>query len=413
MRIACGITGASFAPPGVENAFFAEAADCRPLATAAWLHGGYPRMKQQKPAGKRQKKEDSRKAEGGRNRTVGGGASIRPALPSTHPTLPSTLPLSRSSSFLLFRFSVFPFFRHSAAYRLPSSFLSSAFCLLTLCLLSAGCSPRKPEPGTPGGKPRIVSLSPSITEILCAVGAAECLVGRSSYCDYPAEAVKSVPMVGDFCSPSLEKLVAVRPTLVLEVDSADSATDRHLAALGIPVRRIACGRLDDIPRAIREIGGCAGRGPEAERLAAEFEADLERLRRQQPAPTECPLVFVEIWPDPLMTAGKDSFIAELVRLAGGRNAGDRLAREYAPVSAEWLVACNPDVVLCLNDAPSSRNPLPAWRKRNGMSVLCAVQSGRVLGGFNLDVMLKPGPRVLQSVAELRRALRAPPAAPRG
>ena len=289
------------------------------------------------------------------------------------------------------------------------SLLPSALCLLALacCLLLAGCGVRKPAPSVQAGRPRIVSLSPNVTEMICAIGAADCLVGRSKVCDYPAEAVKDVPVVGDFCSPSLEKLAAVRPTLVLEVDAADAATNRRLTELGIPVRDIVCARLDDIPRALREIGTCTGHIAEAERLAAEFEAELARLRREQPPPEARPLTFVEIWPDPLMTAGRTSFIAELVRLAGGRNAGDTLEREYAHVSAEWLVACDPGVVLCLNDAPTSRDPLPAWRRRNGMSGLRAVKSGRVYGSFDLNVLLKPGPRVLQAVAELRRTLHPP------
>ncbi len=289
--------------------------------------------------------------------------------------------------------------------------LPSAFSLLTFvfCLLLAGCGNRGPAAPAPPGKPRIVSLSPSLTEILCAIGAADSLVGRSKACNHPADTLASVPVVGDFCSPSLEKVVAARPTLVLEVDAADTSADRRLEALGIHVRHIPCSRLDDIPRAIREVGACAGRVAGAERLATEFSAELARLRREQPPPEKCPLVFVEIWPDPLMTAGRDSFIAELVRLAGGRNAGDCLDREYATVSAEWLVARDPEAILCLNDAPSSRDPLPGWRRRNGLSGLRAVASGRVLGGFSLDLLLRPGPRTLLGVAELRRALQPPPA----
>ena len=295
----------------------------------------------------------------------------------------------------------------------PSAFPLPAFCLLPFafclllacCLLLSGCGGRPPAPAA-DGRPRIVSLSPSITEIVCAVGAADCLVGRSKVCDYPAAALMNVPVVGDFCSPSLEKLLAVRPTLILEVDSADAATDRRIAELGIPVRHIACAKLDDIPGAIRAIGACAGRTAEAERLAAEFATELARLRKAQLPAAKCPAVFTEIWADPLMTAGRDSFIAELVRLAGGRNLGDEFTREYVPVATEWLIARAPEVILCLNDGPHSANPLPFYRTRNGLAGVPAVTSGRVYGNFNIDVMLKPGPRVLQSVAELRHAIQA-------
>jgi len=281
----------------------------------------------------------------------------------------------------------------------------SAVCLLVVCLVLPGCGPRQPAPVV-DGRPRIVSLSPSITEILCAIGAADCLVGRSRVCDYPAETVKDIPIIGDFCSPSLEKLVAVRPTLVLEVDAADAATDRRIAELGIPVRRIPCAKLAEIPAAIREIGAAAKHVAAAEKMAAAFAAELARLRREQPPPATCPTVFVEIWADPLMTAGRDGFVAELVRLAGGRNLGDEFTREYVPVATEWLIDRAPEIILCLNDGPHAADPLPFYRARNGFGSVPAVKSGRVHGGFDVNIMLKPGPRVLQSIAELRRAIQA-------
>ena len=121
---------------------------------------------------------------------------------------------------------------------------------------------------------------------------------------------------------------------------------------------------------------------------------------------KCPGVFVEIWAAPLMTAGRAGFVSELVRLAGGRNLGDEFNRDYVSVSAEWLIARAPGIILCLNDGPHAADPLPFYQTRNGLGSVPAVKSGRVYGQFDVNVMLKPGPRVLQSVAELRRAIQA-------
>jgi iron complex transport system substrate-binding protein len=112
-----------------------------------------------------------------------------------------------------------------------------------------------------------------------------------------------------------------------------------------------------------------------------------------------------------MTAGRASFVAELVRLAGGRNIADEIERDYTQVSAEWVIAKDPEIILCLNDSPSAQAPLAAYRQRPGWGSVRAVRTGRVYGGFDTKVMLKPGPRLLQTVALLRTRLARPGIAP--
>jgi iron complex transport system substrate-binding protein len=277
-----------------------------------------------------------------------------------------------------------------------------AFLAALLCaaLGGGGCSrPRAPA----GDGPRIVSLAPSLTEIICALGAADTLAGRTSVCNYPPDALAAVPIVGDFGAPSLEKLLSVRPTCVLEVDLADETTGREIDRLGIQRERIPCSRLEDIPAAILAVGRRVRRDEAAAALAGKLSGEIARLRAQAAAATNVPGVFAEIWGDPLMTAGANSFVSELIALAGGRNIGDEAAKDYFQVSSEWVVARDPEVVVCLYMSASgaSRRQILG---RPGWAAIRAVREDRIVEGLNPDVLLRPGPRVLDGVAALRAAI---------
>lgn len=283
------------------------------------------------------------------------------------------------------------------------------FALLAALLLVVGTGCGRGgaagPPATAGGSTRIVSLAPNLTEIICAVGGRDTLVGRTSVCDYPPE-VKTVPVVGDFGVPLLERIVAVKPTLVLDVDLWDESAGRGIANLGIPRRRIACRRLEDIPRAMLEVGTCIGRAAAGAQLAAAFCTELARLRASQPPPTERPTVLAVIWHDPVMIAGQDSLITDLVELAGGKNLGDEFAKDYVQVSDEWVITRNPDVILCLFESGHT-DPAEVIYRRSGWQTVRAIHDRRVCGGFDLNVMLKPAPRILQSVPALRQCLAGP------
>ena len=116
-----------------------------------------------------------------------------------------------------------------------------------------------------------------------------------------------------------------------------------------------------------------------------------------------PRVYVEIGNDPLYTAGRNSFLAELVRLAGGDNLGDEANQDYFQVSSEWVVARNPEIVLCfyMGSASQVENQIA---RRAGWSKVAAVVNHRIFCGFDNDIMLRPGPRVLTGIAALKRAI---------
>jgi len=130
---------------------------------------------------------------------------------------------------------------------------SAALPALALWLLVAAAC-RKPEREIATTGERVVSLAPSVTEIVCAVGGAGLLVGRTSACDYPPEIVSKVPIIGGFGAPSLERLIAIRPTLVLDVDLADDTLAAQLQAAGLRRERVRCRGLADIPDALLQVG---------------------------------------------------------------------------------------------------------------------------------------------------------------
>lgn len=276
------------------------------------------------------------------------------------------------------------------------------FTLFLLCLAVSCRDPATPRASAPG--PRVVSLAPSLTEIVFAVGAGSNLVGRTTACDFPPEA-RNVPVIGDFGVPSMEQLAAVAPTIVLELAMADDAVAARMDRLGLKRRRVACDRLTDIPAAIREVGEIAGRRQQAQALADGIDAKVAAMRATLPPSDMRPTVFVEVWHDPITTAGRESFVADLVELAGGRNIGNEATTPYYTVSSEWVVARNPDVILALYMASSSNAPPIAGRA--GWNVIAAVRTGRVYSGINNDLVLRPGPRVMDGAKILRQCLHPP------
>lgn len=273
--------------------------------------------------------------------------------------------------------------------------------LLSVSLALVGCSRNEPRPVAKGD--RIVSLAPNLTEIIFAVGGDGILVGRTTSCNYPPDKVKGIPIVGDFGNPSLESLVFANPTLVLEVDLADEVIGRKMDDIGLKRKRIPCRKLADIPVAIRTVGGLVHREIEANMLADSVTTRLREEVAKSAMIRNRPRVFIEIWGDPIISAGNLSFIAELVRLAGGHNIGDGIDKAYFQASSEWVISQNPDVILCLwNTAKTPARKVIV--RRAGWDSIPAVRNGRICDDINLDLLTRPSPRVVEGITALRARL---------
>jgi iron complex transport system substrate-binding protein len=242
---------------------------------------------------------------------------------------------------------------------------------------------------------RVVSLVPSVTEVIYALGAEAALVGNTNQCDYP-EAAKQVPKVGDFLRPDVERIVSLRPTLVFATLPMHQQLLEKLAELGVRTYVSRPENLAGVMAEIDSIGTLLGRRPQAESLVAAMRARLDSL----PAVTDSPTVFAEISSAPLVTTGGRTFINELIQRAGGRNVFADVLQEYPAVDAEAVVSRNPDVILLLHPDVKADEV----RDRVGWQKIRAVQSNRVYEGLDDDLFFRPGPRVVDGVETLYRVL---------
>ncbi|NTV05912.1 MAG: cobalamin-binding protein [Chlorobiaceae bacterium] len=267
---------------------------------------------------------------------------------------------------------------------------------LLLLFLATGCTKKPNVQKNPAGKPVIVSLAPSLTEMIFAIGAGDQLVGRTSACDWPAAAAK-VPVVGAFGRPSLELLASIHPDLVVDVDLADEELGKNIVALGIQRKNIVCKTPDDIPGALRILGKLTGHIREADSLAVVIEKGLAGYRKKNLSRTEKPLLYLEIWDDPYWTGGKGSYTSAMISFAGGHNIGDAVEKEYFEISQEWVIEQNPDIIVCMymsKEIPAAA----AVMKRTGWQHISAVQKKKVFDRFDNNLFLRPGPRVLEGIA---------------
>ena len=265
-----------------------------------------------------------------------------------------------------------------------------------MCLLAA-CS-RHPAPPPDAATLRLVSTAPNLTECVFAIGAGDTLVGRTDVCDHPPAAL-AIPATGGFGTPWLESLLTLRPTHVLETVLADPAIRERLAALGIPVVHIPCARLAEIPGALRQLGALTGHTAQADALA---DAIQRGITAPPPAPDR-PRVLLLFAPDAPITAGRDAFIAELLELAGGINIGRGSTSDYYNISLEWIITQDPDILLCIFET-AGRAPASLFTGQTGWKSLRAVREGRVYTVPDLGSVSRPGPRVLEGLAQLKAVL---------
>jgi len=245
--------------------------------------------------------------------------------------------------------------------------------------------------------PRIVSLAPSLTEIAYAAGAGPALVGTVEYSDHPAEA-RALPRVGDGWSVDVERVMALRPDVVLAWSSGTpQATIERLEAVGLHVVSVPTFRLADVPAALRLLGALAGTRSVAEAAAQRFDAEVRRLRGRY-AGARVLTVFVQIDDQPLYTVGGRHVISEIVELCGGGNVFADLAAVAPQVDVEAVLARNPQVILSTDDTVA--DPAGAWRR---WPQLAAVRAGTIYS-LPADLVARATPRLVDGVARTCAAL---------
>ncbi|MCL6450640.1 MAG: cobalamin-binding protein [Acetobacteraceae bacterium] len=255
----------------------------------------------------------------------------------------------------------------------------------------------------PAEPQRIISLAPSNTEILFALGAGGRVVGVTDNCNYPPEAAQRERLGGAFDAAhvNFERVVALSPDLILGLGGAREVVER-LEGLGLRVFAVEARNLDEVFESIVTVGRLVGLEKTARGLAdhLRMRADRVSLAAASLKPEERPLVFFEIWPDPLMTAGPGTFIHDLIELAGGRNIAADADQPYPLFSLEALIARDPQVIV--TTFPETVEALSAGT-RPGWSGLSAVRDGRVRL-VDQDLVSRPGPRLVEGLEAMARAI---------
>ena len=261
--------------------------------------------------------------------------------------------------------------------------------------------PRQPE--------RIVSLAPSVTETLFAIGAGKLLVADTSYCDYPEEAAK-LPKIGGYIDPNVESIVALKPDMVLGAKGNPRDVLNQLRQLGIPVVTVSPESLRDVDTAIRMIGKVVGYQRESETLARENTARREAVTRVTDALSESerPRTLLLFSPDSLFSVGPNSYLDEMIRFAGGRNVAADAPIPWPELSMEKLITADPEIIILLSMEKSAHpgavdTVLAKYRADRRWRGMAAVKNERVVVLAD-DELTLPGPRLINGLEAMAHAM---------
>ncbi len=272
---------------------------------------------------------------------------------------------------------------------------TSRRALLASLALAWACRGRDPA----RNETRVVSVSPSTTEAMFAIGAGDLLVGRSQQCDHPAEAAR-LPSVGAYASPDAEVILALRPNLVVgEQGPVGPSLEHKLRAHGIDTFFPTTDSVAQITAMLRQLGHKIERPQPAHQLAQRIDTDVTRTASWASPRARVSLVVV-FDVSPIFVAGPGSFPDELVRLAGGHNVVTR-GGKWPTIDIEHLLTLDPFVVIDamgVGHATTSQvGRAPGW------SELTAVKSGRVRR-LSTSAALRPGPRIAEGLFDIARAI---------
>jgi iron complex transport system substrate-binding protein len=248
----------------------------------------------------------------------------------------------------------------------------------------------------PAHPQRIITLAPNLTEIVYAIGAGNRLVGNTTFCDYPPEA-KQVAKVGDTLQPNIERIIALNPDVIL----ISTASQLETFTKQLDERRIAVfitdpHDLEGVFRSIKTLGDILGEQEQAEKLVnglrARVAAVEDAVKRATPM-----TVFYQVSPSPLWTAGRKSWITDLIRRAGGKSVTAEVEGEWMRYSEEAALASRPEAIIMATGGGDKMEVAAALQKSP------AVINKRVYG-INGDFLSRPGPRLVDGLEQIARVL---------
>ncbi|MBN1592500.1 MAG: cobalamin-binding protein [Candidatus Coatesbacteria bacterium] len=295
--------------------------------------------------------------------------------------------------------------------RYPSILFASVVAALSLLLVSGACT----AVGVEAGKriltdasgvtipivrdaKKIVTLAPNLTEIVCSLGLGENLVGVSSYSNYPKE-VNALPKVGGFAALNVEMIASLTPDIVLATMDGNSEIDiNKLRSLGIAVFCVFPNDMQGLLKAIGQLGKLLGREDSANGLVANIEQSVRNVRASAEKLGKArgrPKVLITLDTKPIVSASTQTFIGELVQIAGGNNVIGSNPIRYPRLSLETIIASAPDVILATGHG-SHASVLADLRQLERWKDIPAIKNGRVYS-LDPDLATRQGPRVVEAL----------------
>jgi len=237
---------------------------------------------------------------------------------------------------------------------------------------------------------RVISLSPAATEIIYSLKADEKLVGVTSYCNYP-EAAKSKEIVGNFSNPSIEKILSLKPDLVILAGKGQLVVDRKLKELNLRTYTYSVGNLSDIILNVQKLGKLLDKEIFAEKLIKKFKKDIKYLKSKNRILRK--KVFIELNVKPLYTCGRKSFVNDILKLAGLENISEEFSVDYIKVNIEWVLRKKPDYII-----------LTSAKKDTFLKLYPVFKDFKIIDNVNPDIIVRPSLRILEGAKKLREVI---------
>ena len=274
--------------------------------------------------------------------------------------------------------------------------MKNLFLIAGLALVSFGLSFAETIPPV---RPRYISLAPSTTEILFALGMDDEIAGVSTFCNYPPKA-KTKENVGNFSNPNIEKILSLKPDYIFCTGLEQAPIVAELKRLGLKVYISDPRNIKELMESISDMGRITGKDKEAQELIRDTQAQIDNIAALvKLIPENKRLkVFIEIFDDPLTTAGRGTFIDELITMAGGINIAGYTKRAYTIFSQEEVIKRNPDCIIIAY--MGKEKPAKLMLKRFAWDSISAVKNNRLYNDIDPDTLLRPGPRVALGIKEI-------------
>ncbi|OQX71929.1 MAG: hypothetical protein B6D62_00820 [Candidatus Cloacimonas sp. 4484_275] len=247
---------------------------------------------------------------------------------------------------------------------------------------------------------RFVITSPEIAEIIAAIDGTENIVGITTDCDYPPELQKK-NKVGTFGKVDLEKVIKLNPTMVFTSGLEQDYLTSELQKLKIPVMKIYPQSVAGLITAIRDIGRTVGKTIKANALADSLEERINDFILQNVSVIR-PKVYVEIYGNPIMSVSSDSFVGEIIELAGGENIFSELPRNYSRIKPEKVIEKNPDIIILTYPGITARQ----IKERKGWANINACKNNKIFttNDINPDLILRASPRIIDGINQLKKII---------